>query len=167
MTMTATLLTDAFERISEEVHNTVEGLTGDHLTQRIAPDANTIGWLVWHLTRVQDDHIADVADKGQVWTSGGWYDRFGLPFDARATGYGFSTDDVASVKGIDESQLTGYFDAVHQQTLDYVADLRNGDLVRIVDTRWDPPVSLAARLVSVISDDLQHVGQAAFIRGLL
>lgn len=167
MTMTATLLTDAFERISEEVHNTVEGLTGDQLTKRIAPGANTIGWLVWHLTRVQDDHIADVADKGQVWTSGGWYDRFGLPFDARATGYGFSTDDVAAVKGIDESQLTGYFDAVHQQTLDFVADLRNGDLVRIVDTRWDPPVSLAARLVSVISDDLQHVGQAAFIRGLL
>lgn len=167
MTMTATLLTDAFERISEEVHNTVEGLTEDQLTKRIAPGANTIGWLVWHLTRVQDDHIADVADKGQVWTSGGWYDRFGLPFDARATGYGFSADDVAAVEGIDESQLTGYFDAVHQQTLDYVADLRNGDLVRIVDTRWDPPVSLAARLVSVISDDLQHVGQAAFIRGLL
>ena len=167
MTMSTTLLTDAYERISQEVHTTVEGLTEDQLTTQIAPDANTIGWLVWHLAWVQDSHIAGVADKEQVWTSGGWHDRFGLPFNANATGYGFSSDDVAAVKGIDASQLTGYFDAVHQQTLAYVADLADADLVRIVDTRWDPPVTLAARLISVISDDLQHVGQAAYVKGLL
>lgn len=167
MTMSTKLLTDAYERISQEVHATVEGLTEGQLSTRVAPDANTIGWLIWHLTRVQDSHIADVADKEQVWTSGGWYDRFGLPFNAKATGYGFSGDDVGAVKGIDESQLTGYFDAVHAQTLAYVADLADADLTRIVDTRWDPPVTLAARLVSVISDDLQHVGQAAYVKGLL
>ncbi|MDQ3156140.1 MAG: DinB family protein [Actinomycetota bacterium] len=167
MTMTTTVLTDAYERISQEVHTTVEGLAPDQLSARVAPGANTIGWLVWHLTRVQDSHIADVADKEQVWISGGWYDRFGLPFKANATGYGFSSEDVGAVKGIDESQLTGYFDAVHQQTLAYVAGLADADLEEIVDTRWDPPVTLAARLVSVISDDLQHVGQAAYAKGLL
>lgn len=167
MTMSTTLLTDAYERISQEVHTTVEGLTEDQLSTRIAPDANTIGWLVWHLTRVQDSHIADVAGREQVWISGGWYDRFGLPFNANATGYGFSSDDVGAVKGIDETQLTGYFDAVHEQTLAYVAGLADADLEEIVDTRWDPPVTLAARLVSVVSDDLQHVGQAAYVKGLL
>lgn len=167
MTMSTTLLTEAYERISQEVHSTVEGLTPDQLSARIAPNANTIGWLVWHLTRVQDSHIADVADKEQVWISGGWYDRFGLPFNAKATGYGFSGDDVGAVKGIDETQLTGYFDAVHEQTLAYVAGLADADLEEIVDTRWDPPVTLAARLVSVVSDDLQHVGQAAYVKGLL
>ena len=167
MTMSTTLLTDAFERISQGVHESVEGLTEDQLSARVAPEANTIGWLIWHLTRVQDSHIAEVADKEQVWTSGGWYDRFGLPFNAKATGYGFSGDDVGAVKGIDQAQLTGYFDAVHERTLDYVAGLADADLEAIVDTRWDPPVTLAARLVSVISDDLQHVGQAAYARGLL
>lgn len=165
--MSSSLLTDAFERVSEEVHTTVDGLSDDQLSTRITPDANSIGWLIWHLTRVQDSHIADVAETEELWTSGGWHERFGLPFPAQATGYGHGSDDVAAVRGIGEEQLTGYFDAVHQQTIGFVADLERADLGRIVDRRWDPPVTLAARLVSVISDDLQHVGQAAFIRGLL
>ena len=41
------------------------------------------------------------------------------------------------------------------------------DLERVVDTSWDPPVTLGVRLISVISDDLQHAGQAAYAAGLL
>jgi hypothetical protein len=167
MTMIITLLTDAYGRISKEVHRTVEGLAEDQLTKRIAPDANTIGWLVWHLTRIQDSHVSELAHEEQIWTSGGWYEQFGLPFDVNATGYGFSNDDVAAVRGVDDKQLIGYFDAVHLRTLGFVAQLERDDLERIVDMRWNPPVTMAARLVSVIADDLQHIGQAAFIRGLL
>lgn len=167
MTTSTSLLTDGFERISEVVHTTAEGLTPEQLSTQIAPAANTIGWLLWHLTRVQDSHLSEVTGEQQVWTAGGWCDRFGLPFDPKATGYGQSSDDVAAVQGIDSGQLTGYFDAVHERTLAYVVGLTDADLEEIIDTRWDPPVTLAARLVSVISDDLQHVGQAAFIRGLL
>lgn len=167
MTMSTSLLTDGFERISELVHTTVEGLTPEQLSTQIAPDANTIAWLLWHLARIQDDHIATVAGDEQLWTSAGWCERFGLPFDPKATGYGQSSDDVAAVQGIDSGQLTGYFDAVHERTLRFVAGTGDADLEQVIDTRWDPPVTLAARLVSVISDDLQHVGQAAFIRGLL
>lgn len=167
MTMSNSLLTDAFERIGQEVHAAVEGLTDEQLSTRIAPDANSIAWLVWHLTRVQDLHLSEVAGKEEEWTAGGWFDQFGLPFDAKATGYGQGSDDIAAVQGIDEAQLTGYFDAVHQRTVGFVAGLTDADLGRVIDRRWDPPVTLAARLVSVISDDLQHVGQAAFIRGVL
>jgi len=165
--MIITLLTDAYGRISTEVHRTLEGLTEDQLTKRIAPDANTIGWLAWHLTRIQDSHVSELAHEEQVWTSDGWYEQFELPFDTKATGYGFSSDEVAAVRGIDEKQLIGYFDAVHHRTLGFVSQLERDDLERIVDMRWDPPVTLAARLVSVIADDLQHIGQAALIRGLL
>ena len=49
----------------------------------------------------------------------------------------------------------------------YLATLDDDDLDRVVDTRWDPPVTVGVRLVSVIADDLQHVGQAAYVRGLL
>jgi len=167
MTMSNSLLTDAFERIGQEVHAAVEGLTDEQLSTRIAPDANSIAWLVWHLTRVQDLHLSEVAGKEEEWTASGWCDQFGLPFDAKATGYGQGSDDIAAVHGIDEAQLTGYFDAVHQRTVGFVAGLTDADLGRVIDRRWDPPVTLAARLVSVISDDLQHVGQAAFIRGVL
>lgn len=162
-----TLLTDAFDRIKEAVHAVLDKTTDEQLTARLGPEANTIAWLIWHLTRVQDKHVADAAGAKQVWMSDGWFEQFGLPFDAEAHGYGQSSAEVAAVTGISTAQLGGYFDAVHAQTTAYIAGLSETEFDRIVDTRWDPPVTLAARLVSVISDDLQHVGQAAFIHGLL
>lgn len=160
------VLVDAFGRIRESVHEAVEGLGPDQLAFRVDPQANSIGWLIWHLTRVQDDHIADVAHTEQVWTSQGWVDRFGLPFDRLDTGFGHATDDVAAVRVSSGDLLTGYHDAVHEQTKQYVQRLNDADLTRIVDASWDPPTSLGVRLVSVTADDLQHVGQAAFIRGI-
>ncbi len=162
----ADVLVDAFERVHEVVHHTVDGLTPDQLATRVDGSSNSIAWLVWHLTRVEDDHIADAAGIDQVWTSKGWYDRFGLPFDQGETGYGMDDQQVDAVKATAD-QLTGYFDAVLQQTLDYVRRLPDSELTRIVDDRWDPPVQLGVRLVSVISDCLQHAGQAAFVRGLV
>lgn len=167
MTTTAQLLTDAYGRIRGSVHAVLEGLDEAALTTRLDPDANSIGWLVWHLTRIQDDHVADVAGTEQVWTSRGWADRFGLPFPPSAHGYGHSSAEVAQVRGIGGDQLAGYYDDVHAATLGYVRTLRDADLDRVVDTSWDPPVTLGVRLVSVIADGLEHVGQAAFVRGVL
>jgi uncharacterized damage-inducible protein DinB len=166
----ADLLTDAFGRVREAVHEAVDGLTPGQLAFRPDNGSNSIAWLVWHLTRIQDDHIADVAGTSQVWTSGGepsWADRFGLPFAASATGYGHGAEAVAAVQVESGELLTEYYDAVHQKTLDYVRELSGADLDRIVDEAWDPPVTLGVRLVSVISDDLQHAGQAAYLRGII
>lgn len=163
----AELLVDAFGRVRENVHGAVSGLGQDELAVRIDPDANSIAWLIWHLTRVQDDHIADVADLNQVWTAAGWAERFDLPFVDEATGYGHQAAEVAELGGISAELLLGYYDAVHAQTVEYVAGLTDADLPRIVDTRWDPPVTLGVRLISVVDDDIQHAGQAVFIRGVL
>lgn len=162
----ADLLADAFGRIREDVHQAISGLTTDQLVARVDPDANTVAWLVWHLTRVQDDHVADVADTEQVWTANGWAQRFGLPFTPSATGYGQSSDEVAQVRA-DAQLLTGYHDAVCEQTLRYVRTLTDDGLDRVIDESWNPPVTLGARLVSVVNDDTQHAGQAAFVRGML
>jgi hypothetical protein len=162
----ADLLVDGFGRIREVVHASVDGLTPKQLAFRIDPDANSVAWLVWHLTRIQDDHVADAAQTEQVWTSRGWVERFALPFGRLATGYGHRADEVAAVTASGEL-LVGYHDAVHQRTTRYVRQLSEADLDRIVDRSWDPPVSLGVRLVSVIADDLQHAGQAAFVRGVL
>jgi hypothetical protein len=162
----AELLVDSFGRIRKVVHQAVDHLTPEQLAFRVDPEANSIAWLVWHLTRIQDDHVADAAQADQVWTSQGWAERFRLPFDPLATGYGHRARDVAAVQATGEL-LVGYHDAVHQRTIGYVERLSDADLARIVDRSWDPPVSLGVRLVSVIADDLQHAGQAAFVRGLL
>jgi Protein of unknown function (DUF664) len=162
----AELLVDAFGRIREVVHRVVDGLTPEELAFRVDPEANSIAWLVWHLTRIQDDHVADVARAEQAWTAQGWAERLGLPFDPRATGYGHRPADVAAVR-VPAELLVGYHDAVHQQTTGYVGRLVDADLGRVVDRSWDPPVTLGVRLVSVVADDLQHAGQAAFVRGVL
>ena len=163
----AGLLVDAFGRIREVIHRVVGGLTPEQLAFRVDPEANSIAWLVWHLTRIQDDHLAGVAGTEEVWISQGWLERFGLPFDPRDTGYGHGDDEVAAVRVGSGELLVGYYDAVHEQTTRYVERLGDADLARVVDRSWDPPVTLGVRLVSVIADDLQHAGQAAFVRGIL
>jgi hypothetical protein len=161
----AELLTDAFDRIAEVVHEAVEGLTASQLAARLDQDANSIAWLCWHLARVQDDHVAGAFGVPQVWTEYG--KRFELPFAPSDIGYGQSSQQVSQVRVASADVLTGYYDAVHEQTIALVSGLTDADLPRVVDENWDPPVTLSVRLVSVISDCLQHAGQAAFIRGIL
>jgi uncharacterized damage-inducible protein DinB len=160
------LLDDAFQRVLQTATDAVDGLTVEQLAHRPGPDANPIGWLVWHLARVQDDHVADVAGTEQVWTEHGYADRFDLPFDGSAIGFGQTSDEVGRVQ-VEADLLAEYLRAVHERTTSYLATLTADDLDRVIDTRWDPPVTLGVRLISVVSDDLQHAGQAAYVRGLL
>jgi hypothetical protein len=158
-------LSDAFGRIRTVVHSVLKDARVEVLTYRPDPAANTVAWLVWHLTRVQDAQVATLMGQEQVWTADGWVSRFGLPFEPAATGYGQGADEVGAVRTGAEL-LMGYYDAVHMRTLHYLRDLTEEDLTRIVDTSWNPPVTLAVRLVSTLADDLQHAGQASYVRGL-
>ena len=162
----AELLADAFDRIRGVVGRALDGLSDEQLTEQVGPVANSISWLVWHLTRIQDDHVCDVAGIEQAWIAQGWYERFGLPFAVTDHGYGHTEHQVQQVR-VPGELLRAYRDAVNARTVDYVKTIRDADLDRVVDTNWDPPVTLGVRLVSVISDDLQHAGQAAYVKGLL
>ncbi|MBV2353004.1 DinB family protein [Streptomyces sp. J2-1] len=161
------ILIDGFGRVQEEVHAALDDLDPDGLHHRPLPEANSPAWLIWHLTRVQDDHVADAFGLDQIWHTGGWQQRFALDLPPDDTGYGHSPAQVAKVRVASADLLTGYYDAVHEQTLGALRTLTAQDLDKIVDDRWDPPVTLGVRLVSVLSDDLQHAGQAAYVRGLV
>ena len=160
------LLADALGRVRDQVPDVVSGLDVDQLGWRPDDGSNSIGWLVWHLTRIEDDHIAEVAGTEQVWTAAGWYDRFGLPFGPEDHGYGDGPDEVAAVR-VDADLLAGYHAETAARAIEYVGPLTAEDLDRVVDERWDPPVTLGVRLVSVLGDIHQHIGQAAYLRGLL
>lgn len=162
----AEVLLDAFERIPEMVHVVIRGLTRDELAYRVDRDANSIAWLVWHMSRIADDHLAEVAGRPQVWTSDGWASRWRLPLDDEDTGYGHTSRQVAAVTATPRL-LSGYFDAVHDMTVEFVRTVSDSDLDRIVDERWDPPVTLGVRLVSVAGHSFEQVSQAAFVRGLI
>lgn len=159
------LLRDAFTRLIEHVDQITEGLTDGLSGYRPTPNANSIAWLLWHSARVQDVQLADVAGVEQVWFRDGWVDRFALDLPRDDTGYGHGPDDVAKVTA-PVALLSGYYHAVHKLTLEYVAGVTADELARVVDTNWDPPVTASARLVSIIDDCAQHLGQAAYVRGI-
>jgi hypothetical protein len=163
----AALLLELYGRIPPLARRAVDGLDAGQLAAAPAPGANTIGWLVWHLTRVQDHHVAELLDTDQLWAGGDRSRRFGLTPDPANTGYGHTADDVAAVRPDGPGALLDYLDAVDDRTQTMLAGLVPADLDRIVDRRWDPPVTLGVRLVSIADDSLQHAGQAAYVRGLL
>lgn len=159
------LLRDSFTRLIEHVDELTDGLTDEVATYRPAADANSIAWLIWHSARVQDAQLCPILGVEEVWTSDGWVDRFALDLPRHDTGYGHSPQDVAKVRASAEL-LAGYYRAVHKLTLEYVASVKPEDLARVIDTNWNPPVTASVRLVSIVDDCAQHLGQAAYIRGI-
>jgi hypothetical protein len=161
------VLNDAFGRLPGLVRQAVKGLTPDQLRWAPRPGANPIGWLVWHLTRIQDDHVADLIDGRQLYVDGDWGPKFGLRSDPGDIGYGHRPEQVAAVSPESWHVLVDYYTAVHARTTSFLDGLSAADLDKVVDENWDPPVTLGVRLISVLNDDAQHVGQAAYVRGLL
>jgi hypothetical protein len=161
------LLLEIYGRIPPLAQSAAKGLTADELATALAPGANTIGWLVWHLTRVQDHHVAELMDTEQIWTTGDWAARCGLDPDPSNTGYGHDPAQVQSVRPDSPQVLLDYLDAVNRRTSAMLEGLSPDDLDRVVDRRWDPPVTMGVRLVSIADDCMQHAGQAAYVRGLL
>ena len=159
------LLRDAFTRLIEHVDELTDGLTEAQAAYRQGPNANSIAWMIWHSARVQDVQLAPIAGIEQVWTHDGWVDRFGLDLPRNDTGYGHGPDEVAKVRA-SADLLAGYYRAVHNVTLEFVVRVTAEDLARIVDKNWDPPVTASARLVSIIDDCAQHLGQAAYLLGV-
>lgn len=167
MTSPTALLLDALGRVHEDLPGLLEGLDEEALAWRPDPDANPLGWLAWHLTRVQDDHLAGLVDREQVWTAEGFADRFALPYDVGSVGYGHDSDEVGAFRASTED-LLAYHAATHALSIEVLAQVeRADDWERVVDDRWDPPVTVAVRLVSVVNDVTQHLGQVGYVRGLL
>lgn len=160
---TNALLTDAFTRNADLIPSILDGLNPDAIVWQPDPGSNSLGWLLWHATRVEDDHMAGIAEAEQAWPQ--FKDRFQLPY-GDAHGYGMSAADVAKFDVRDAALLDEYYSAVHARTLNILASLQDKDFERIVDRNWDPPVTLGVRVISVLNDVTQHVGQAAYLRGL-
>ncbi|GAB3536091.1 DinB family protein [Arthrobacter tecti] len=167
------VLEEAFGRIPDAVAQAVDGLDAGQLAYRptladgSGAPGNSVAWLIWHLSRVQDNHLADAADRDELWLSEGWAEKFNLALPREDTGYGHASDDVDKVRVEAGQQLVEYHSAVHARSMEFIRALNEMDLNRIIDASWDPPVTMRVRLVSVVEDCLQHAGQAAYLRGLL
>lgn len=163
---TTDVLKDSFQRIGDQLHHVLDGLSPEQLSYRPHDDANSIAWLTWHLARVHDDHMSEIAGREQAWVSDGWAEKFGMEPDPHNQGTGHGSAEVAAIKP-DGELLLAYHDAVLARTNEYLKVLTPEELDRVIDTRWDPPVTVGVRIVSVINDSTEHAGQAAYVRGLV
>ncbi|GAA0966567.1 mycothiol transferase [Frigoribacterium faeni] len=159
------VLIEAFDRLPAIASRAVQGLTVDELAWRPDAEANTIAWLVWHTARGQDVQIADLAASEQIWTADGWVESFALPFAPGEMGYGQDPAAVGDVR-VEAELLIGYLEAVTLRTRGYLDDLDAASYDDVVDEAWEPPVTAGARLVSILGDCSQHLGQASYVRGL-
>lgn len=160
------LLKDGFTRIRELVHRSVDGLNSEGLAYRPEPGANSIAWLAWHLTRIQDDHVSEIAGLEQAWVTDGWAEKFEMAPDGKNDGRGHGPEEVAAISP-DGGLLIAHNEAVSDRTFNYLKSVDADELDRIIDRSYDPPVTVGVRLISVISDNIQHAGQARYLRGIV
>ena len=163
------ILLDSFDRIPPLYAEAIEGLDVTELLWRPEVDGvknNSIGWIAWHLARMEDAQVAQLAGRDQVWLSDGWFRRSGVPYQPHAMGYGMGEAEVATFAVTGAQVLLDYYAAVHERSVAVIRSLSDADLARVIDTAYDPPVTVAVRLVSVVDDASQHVGQLAYLRGL-
>ncbi|NIQ37902.1 MAG: DUF664 domain-containing protein [Proteobacteria bacterium] len=162
------LLIDGYGRILSVLESALDGMNSDDLDERPHPDCNTMGWLTWHLTRVQDDHIADLMGEEQLWTKDKWHAQFNRPSDPKDIGFGHSSEQAGAFKSPGAGTLLAYHRAVLERSKRYIEGLSENDLDRELNEPWFQPLpTVGVRLVSVIIDCLQHAGQVAYVRGLL
>jgi len=162
------LMIDGFERISEALEKTLNGLSPDDLNEQPHRDCNSMGWLAWHITRVQDDHVSDLMGEEQIWIRDGWHARFNRAPDPKDIGFGHTSEEVVAFKSPDVKTLLGYYHAVLERSKSYMRSLTTTDLDRELNEPWYQPLpTVGVRLVSVLSDGLQHAGQVSYLRGLL
>lgn len=162
------LVIDGFGRIKHIVNMALKGLTPEQLAYRPEEQANTMAWLAWHLTRVQDHHMSDLAHKRQAWVAEGWHDKFGKPADDRETGFGYTAAQVAAIRPASPQVLLDYHNAVQDHSLAYLKTVTAADMdVVLNEPQWNPMPTVGVRLISVISDNTQHAGQMAYLRGII
>ncbi len=161
-----TLIADLFDGLLRNLHAALDGVTPEQLTYRPAEHCNTLAWLVWHLTRVQDKRIGDLSGEAQVWVSQGWHARFGRKADPQDVGIGFKPEDVAGIRPESGQLLFDYYDAVRARSRAYLATLSPEDLDRQLDPN-DPQITAGFRLRQCLLDNVAHAGQAAYLRGLI
>lgn len=163
------LLIETYKRLSKEYEDILDGLTPEDLHKRPAPDANTIGWLLWHTARSLDRTIGDVIIGEQLWTRDKWYEKFGRKPDPNETGWGHSFEEAGKFRVPDINMLIDYQRAVVEVSVDYLGRLTEKELDRECPLSTHPGAKMPAdgRIIGNINDCFQHVGQAAYVRGLL
>ncbi|MDN5806231.1 MAG: DinB family protein [Brevibacterium sp.] len=140
-------------------------LTADQLNAHTGDHPNSIAWLLWHSGREVDAQLADLTGDEQRWES--FRTSFNLGDIGDSVGLGHTPAQAAEVAVDDQQLLVDYLEATLTAVGRYVSQLSEDALGEVIDENWTPPVTRGVRLISIIDDAIQHVGQAAYAAGAL
>ncbi len=160
----------ALTEYRQHLDRALDGLTSIELRWQPTPTSNHILWTVWHIARVEDRWIMTyVADEEEVWIKDRWCERLRLPSDGNGSGY--SAEEVAAFPDIQVSELLSYHDAVRKDTFRIIDGLTESDLEKTYPEKRkgnpDAAPSVSWVLGHVAVEEAQHVGQIAYVRGML
>ena len=155
----------AMSEYLEDLKLKLDGLTEPELCWQVGLESNTIIWLVWHMARVEDNWINGVVGGNDtVWSSGGRSVKTGI--DAEDNGYGDTPDDVRALPAVAVADLMDYFEAVRSSGLSVIDGLDDDDLGKEF-VRRGRSVNLEWILGHVVVEESQHLGQIAYVRGMI
>ena len=162
------MLSGAYAGVLRTLEYTLEGLSVADINWQPKPDCNSIGWLAWHPTRFQDMQISDFMGEEQLWIKDGWYKKWGRKADPKESGGGMKPTDLAKFKSPDAKTVLGYHKAVLERSQKYFPTMKKAALDKVMEgLPFKPPPTVGAMLIIILSDSLQHAGQASYVRGML
>ena len=135
--------------------------------QPIGPNTNSIGFVIWHLSRIQDMNTSRQMGKKQAWESEGWAEKFGKdPTDLKATG--FTSEEAAGFDPVSAQLLREYYECVRGYTEKYVSGLTP----EVLDTPIENPppgrpYNLGTSIALALGDSIQHFGQIGILMGVI
>ncbi|HJN88462.1 MAG: DinB family protein [Dehalococcoidia bacterium] len=143
----------------------IQDLTPEELAWQAGPEANPIGWILWHMIRVEDMWMQFfIQERPEIWERDGWHLKFGLP--TRDVGFGHTPEQVAQFPLLDLPDLNEYGEAVRGGTLEYLGSLGPEDYGRVPRERR-PEMSVGAVFRQVVGELFQHQGHISYLKGLL
>jgi hypothetical protein len=161
------MLAVGYSGILRTLDYTLKGLTKEDINWQPKPDCNSIGWMVWHPIRFQDMQISEFMGEEQLWIKDGWYKKWGRKADPKESGGGMTPEDLTKFKSPGAATVLAYAKAVVERSQKYFPTLKKADLDKILKGGPHKPYpTVGMMLMIILSDSLQHAGQAGYVRGL-
>ena len=151
----------------EGLEAALDGLTDDELRYQPALHANFIEWIVWHMARVEDRWVNLVLRQDEdIWVTRGWYERFGMASDDY--GREDTAEKMRAMPRTDINEMMQYYREAREVTLEHLDSMSLEDLDRLfLHPRRGIEVTGAWVLGHILVEESQHLGQVAYLRGLM
>ncbi len=159
------LILAGLDRVKEANMKTLDGLSRHELVWRPGPEANTIGLIIFHSARSEDNVVQSrVQGKSQIWESEKWYQKLNLPI--ADTGAHYTVQQIAAFPAPELNDWLAYAGAVRTRTQDYLKGMTNAGFGKVINVPRHGDVTIGWYLMNMVVHMAEHAGEISYLRGL-